>query len=71
MVNVAEEVKRVSRTLPTAIILTLVITTLLYLMLALTAVLAMPPAELAASEAPPALIFVAKSTLPPFLCPGT
>jgi amino acid transporter len=57
MVNVAEEVKRVSRTLPAAIILTLVITTLLYILLALTAVLALPPAELAASEAPLALIF--------------
>ena len=57
MVNVAEEVKDVRRTLPRAIILTLVITTLLYLALAVVAVLALPVRDLAASEAPVALIF--------------
>jgi len=57
MVNVAEEVKNVQRTLPLGIILTLVITTLLYMAIALVAVLALPLAELAESEAPVALIF--------------
>lgn len=57
MVNVAEEVKEVSRTLPAAIILTLVITTALYVTVAVTAVLAVPPDELALSGAPLALIY--------------
>jgi len=57
MVNLAEEVTDVRRTLPAGIFLTLVVTTLLYLALATLAVLAVPQAELAASEAPLALIF--------------
>lgn len=57
MVNLAEEVTDVQRTLPAGIFLTLVVTTLLYLALATLAVLAVPRAELAASEAPLALIF--------------
>jgi amino acid transporter len=57
MVNVAEEVKDVSRNLPAAIILTLVITTAVYAVVATTAVLSVPPAELAASGAPLALIY--------------
>ncbi|MCW8861787.1 MAG: amino acid permease [Rhodospirillales bacterium] len=57
MVNVAEEVKDAERNLPRAIILTLVITTVLYMALALAAVLAVPPAELAKSDAPLALVF--------------
>jgi len=57
MVNMAEEVVDVHATLPVAIILTLVLTTLLYGLVALTAVLAVSPAELGASEAPLALVF--------------
>jgi amino acid transporter len=57
MVNVAEEVKRVRRNLPLAILLTLGITTLLYLLLMTVAVLSVPPAELAASEAPLAYLY--------------
>lgn len=57
MVNVSEEVRDPARTLPRAIGLTLAITTLLYGALALVAVLAVPPAELAASSAPLALIW--------------
>ena len=52
MVDVAEEVKEVKRTLPLAILLTLVITTLLYMVLMITAVLSLPPEELASSSAP-------------------
>ena len=52
MVNVAEEVKDVSRTLPLAIVTTLVVTTAVYLALGLVAVLTVSPGELAASEAP-------------------
>jgi amino acid transporter len=57
MVNVAEEVKDVTRVLPTAIVLTLVGTTGLYLALSLVAVLAVPADDLAASGAPMALLF--------------
>ncbi|MFQ5955204.1 MAG: APC family permease [Kiloniellales bacterium] len=57
MVNVAEEVRDVSRTLPAAIILTLVITTLMYVAISVVAVLAVPIAELEASKAPLALIY--------------
>jgi len=57
MVDVAEEVKDVKRTLPLAILLTLGITTFIYMLLMVTAVLSLPPAELATSEAPLALIY--------------
>jgi len=57
MVDVAEEVKDVKRTLPRAILLTLGITTVLYFILLVTVVLAMPPEELAKSEAPLADIY--------------
>jgi len=63
MVNLAEEVKDVARTLPRAILLTLVITSLLYGAIACVAVLAVDPAELAASSAPLALVFERASGL--------
>ena len=57
MVNVAEEVRDVRRTLPWGIALTMLVTTGLYLVTAVACVLAVPPAELAASEAPLMLVF--------------
>jgi amino acid transporter len=57
MVNVAEEVRDVRRTLPRGILLTLAITTLLYALTATAAVLVVPPDELAASDAPLALVY--------------
>ena len=57
MVNVAEEVKDVRRILPAAIILTLVLTTLLYTVVATVAVLALPTEDLAGSDAPLALVY--------------
>ena len=57
MVDVAEEVKEVKHTLPTAILLTLGITTLIYMLLMVTAVLSLTPAELATSTAPLAQIY--------------
>ena len=57
MVNVAEEVKEVHRNLPTAILLTLALTAVIYVIVAITAVLALPLDELAASGAPLADIF--------------
>lgn len=52
MVEVAEEVKDVRRTLPRAIILTLLVTTVLYIFLVVSAQLALSAPVLAASEAP-------------------
>ncbi|MDJ0951972.1 MAG: APC family permease [Alphaproteobacteria bacterium] len=57
MVNVAEEVHDVRRTLPLAILTALVFTGLCYVVIALVAVFAAPSAELAASEAPLAFIY--------------
>jgi amino acid transporter len=57
IVNVAEEVRNPRRVVPLAIVLTLVVTVALYALLVATAVLVVPPAELAASEAPLALVF--------------
>ena len=55
--NVAEEVKNPGRTMPWAIILTLVISTLIYLAVVSVVVLAVPMDILAKSAAPLALIF--------------
>jgi len=52
MVNMAEEVEEVERNLPTAIMWTMGLTTLLYFTLMVAAVLALSPGELAGSEAP-------------------
>lgn len=57
IVNVAEEVRDPSRTLPRAVLLALGVATLLYMLVALTAVSLLAPAELAASDAPLALVY--------------
>ncbi|MDA0703309.1 MAG: amino acid permease [Proteobacteria bacterium] len=57
MVNVVEEVENAPRTMPAAILLTLVITTVLYLAVAILAVSALPLDTLAATDAPLALLF--------------
>ena len=57
LVNVAEELHEPQRTLPRAIFLTLALTTLLYVLVVWVALVAVPPAELAASKAPLALVF--------------
>lgn len=67
MVNVAEEVQEPTRNLPLAILLAIGISTVLYLLVALVAVLALPPAELAASRAPLALIYERATGSPPVL----
>lgn len=67
MVNVAEEVRDVDRTMPRAIILTLIITSLLYIVVSLVALLSMSPELLARSEAPLADLYAAvtgQSSLP-------
>lgn len=59
IVNMAEEVKHPERTLPIAIIGSLIITTLLYAGVTVTAVRAVPLEDLAASERPLALVYEA------------
>jgi len=60
MVNVVEEVKDPTRTMPKAIRWALVITTVLYLLVAVVAVLSLPVDKLAESEAPLALLLEGK-----------
>lgn len=57
MVNVVEEVREPKRTMPLAIILTLVITTILYIWIALVAITTLSPAGLSKSAAPLADLF--------------
>jgi amino acid transporter len=57
LANVVEEVKVPHRDIPRAMALTLVVSALLYLAVAAVAVAAVPPATLAASPAPLALVF--------------
>ncbi len=65
MVNVAEEVKKPSRTIPIAIIITLIITTVLYLLVSSVALLAVGPDALAQSDAPLALVAARTGILSP------
>ncbi|MDP6979691.1 MAG: APC family permease [Myxococcota bacterium] len=57
MVNVAEEVRDARHTLPKGIVITLVLTTVLYLLLSALSVLAVSPDDLAQSKAPLALVY--------------
>lgn len=64
LVNVAEELKEPSRTLPRALFLTLGLTALLYALVVWIAVVAVPPQELARSSAPLALVFERLTGMP-------
>jgi len=57
IVNVVEEVKNPTRNLPRAIILSLVISTLLYFTVSVAAIATVSPAELAGNPAPLALVY--------------
>ena len=57
MVNVSEEVKNPSRTMPLAILLALVVSTVLYLLVVIVSTTLVSPAYLAESEAPLTLVF--------------
>lgn len=57
MANVAEEVKDPVRTIPRAIVLTLVVASLLYIVTTAAVLVAVPVDELAASAAPLSLVF--------------
>jgi len=67
MVNVAEEIKDVEKTLPRAIIITLALTTLIYFLVALIAVLSISPLELGQQKAPLSYIYQIKSGSDPAL----
>ena len=67
MVNLAEEIKDVRRTLPAAIVTTLVVTTLIYVIVVLVANLAITPAELGQNDAFLALIYERKTGSNPAL----
>ena len=64
LVNVAEEMKTPSRTLPWALFLTLGLTTFVYALVVWVAVVAVPPDELAQSSAPLALVFERLTGMP-------
>ena len=57
MVNIAEEVKTPSKTMPMAIIITLIIATLFYITIALVSISVVPIQELAHSSAPLAKVY--------------
>jgi APA family basic amino acid/polyamine antiporter len=61
MVNVAEEVVDVENNLPKAIIITLILTTLIYCLVTLAAVLTVPPEQLGQQSAPLTYIYAAKT----------
>lgn len=67
MVNVAEEVRNPGRTMPRAILITLIVSTTLYFLIAAISVLAVPPAQLSASPAPLGLVFAAVTPLSPLV----
>jgi amino acid transporter len=65
LANVVEEAKVPHRDIPRAMVLTLVISTVLYVAVASVAVSAVPVAELAASPAPLSLVFTAIAGVSP------
>jgi len=67
LVNVAEETRNPKKTMPWAIFLTLVISTVIYFLVASVAVLSVPAAQLAASPAPLNDVFRQVTDAPPAL----
>ncbi len=65
LANIVEEAKMPHRDIPRAMVLTLVISTILYVLVAATAVTAVPVQELAASPAPLSLVFHAVANVSP------
>jgi amino acid transporter len=66
LANVAEEVRDPRRTLPRAILLTLIISTILYVAVVWVALVAVDRAELAQSKAPLALVFQRLTNASPY-----
>ncbi|NNK80318.1 MAG: amino acid permease, partial [Flavobacteriales bacterium] len=67
MVNVSEETKNPKRNMPIGILLTILITTVLYSLVATVAVLTVDPVQLAQSDAPLTMVFEQVSTISPSL----
>lgn len=67
LVNIAEEVHEPERTLPRAIFLTLVFSTILYILVVVVAMAWVSREELAGSAAPLALVFERVTGAPPYL----
>lgn len=68
MVNVAEEVKDVRRSMPFAIIVCIITTLIIYVLVSLVAVLSVPPDQLAQSNTPLAMIMDHNgASVPPWL----
>jgi amino acid transporter len=65
IVNVAEEVKQAESNLPRAIIISLLVTTLFYILIAMVSILTIAPPQLAASDAPLAMIYQQATGRPP------
>jgi len=65
MVNVSEEVKNSRKTMPRAIVISLIISTILYLLVVVIATRSVTPSQLAASDSPLALVFETVSSLNP------
>ena len=64
LVNISEEMKTPTKTLPRALFLTLGLTAIIYALVIWVAVVAVPPPELAASPAPLALVFERLTGMP-------
>ncbi len=64
LVNIAEEMKDPSRTLPRALFITLALTTVVYALVVWIALVAVPPEELSRSTAPLALVFERLTGMP-------
>lgn len=67
LANMGDEAKDAERTLPRAILLTIVISTAFYVLVSLVAVLAVEPARLAGSSAPLSLVLETSGWAPPEL----
>jgi amino acid transporter len=67
LANIVEEAKMPHRDIPRAMVLTLIVSTLLYLLVAAIAVAAVPPEQLAASPAPLALVMRSLTGASPLL----
>lgn len=65
MVNIAEEAKRPHRSMPVAILLSLVVSTLLYLLVVIVSISVASPSELSSSDAPLSLVLSRISELDP------
>jgi len=69
IVNMAEETKDVGRTLPRAVLLSIVVSAVLYMLVILVAVLSIAPDDLAASDAPLCLVVDCEKSTMAFFAP--